>query len=186
MVVNHSRVTVVIPSIAPHAKTLESVPDAVEALVVTEGNRSEARNRGARLARGETIVFCDDDISFRAELFWKCIESKRDREILGLEDYDFGLLLTRFMLISKSDFFAIGAFDESLNHMEDTDFCIRAKAAGYSLSPIPRGSVLHIEHKGRIGKMERRIYYLRLLKKHKVAFLRLLLLMFRRKYLHAL
>jgi len=175
------KVSVIIPTLSKNPKTLESIPNCVEVLIITEGNRSEARNKGAYIARGDILVFCDDDIIFTEDFFWNVIRKKRKREIIGLEDYDFGLLLTRFLVVGKDEFMDIGGFDESLNHMEDTDFCIRAREKGYKLVIIPRDLVTHIEHETRINIWERRLYYLRLLKKHKFKFLMLLLKMLAKK-----
>jgi len=162
-------------------KTIESIPRGVEVLIIREGNRSEARNKGAHMASGEILVFCDDDIVFTEDFFWEVIKRKKDREIIGLEDYDFGLLLTRFMVVSKKEFMDINGFDESLNHMEDTDFCLRAKKKGYKLVKLPRDSVIHIEHECRVRRWERWLHYFKLLKKHKLEFLILLLKLVKRK-----
>lgn len=166
-------VSVVIPTLGRNPKTLESIPDEVETLVINEGNKSEARNKGAREASGDLLLFCDDDISFSEEFLVDCLDRKwrGEHEIVGLEDYDFELLLTRFLLISKEAFFDIGGFDGRLNTMEDTDFCLRATKKGYVLKALPMNSVHHVEHPSRIGKWERRRHLLKLIAKHKTMFL---------------
>lgn len=166
-------VSVVIPTLEGNPDTLKCIPDEMETLVISEGNRSEARNKGAREANGDLLLFCDDDISFDKEFLENCLDRKwiNGYDVIGLEDYDFGLLLTRFLLIGKGAFVDIGGFDENLDTMEDTDFSLRAIKKGYTLKVLPRDSVRHIEHGNRIGKWERRQHFLRLIFKHKTMFL---------------
>jgi len=175
-------VTMVIPSISPTAKTLESVPDGVEAIVVTEGNISQARNRGAAQAKGRILVFCDDDVAFSEDLFWNYVDSLKDGEVLGLKDYDFGLLIGRFIVISKTDFNKVGGFDERLPNLEDTDFCIRAQKAGLAIKQLPRDSITHLPHElRRTDAWKNRWFYVRLFRRHGFRFALLFVRMVRRK-----
>jgi GT2 family glycosyltransferase len=143
---NASDVSVVIPTLDDDPSTLDSIPDGVETAVVSEGNRAEARNIGAARTSGEVLVFCDDDIVFDESFLSEQIESLEEGVVLGLEDFDFGLLLTRFLAIHRVDFEALDGFDPRLNHMEDTEFSLRARSAGLTVRPIPRTSVEHIDH----------------------------------------
>ncbi len=91
-------------------------------------------------------MFCDDDVSFDESFLWKQVEATETGTILGLEDFDFGLLLTRFMIVHRVDFEELGGFDERLNHMEDTEFCLNALSRGKTLNELPRCAVHHEEH----------------------------------------
>ena len=104
-----------------------------------------------------------------------------DGEILGLEDFDFGLLLTRFMVVSKSDFERVGGFDETLTDLEDTDFRLRAKKAVLSITAVPRDSISHFDYPVRIGNWKRRVFYVRMFSRRGLGFLPLFLRMARKK-----
>lgn len=144
-------VSVVVPSLEGSPKTLESVPDGVETEVVVGKPRSVARNMGARRTTGDVIVFCDDDISFSESFFWEQVTSTPEGTITGLRDWDFGYLITRFMIVHRTDFETIGGFDERLNYMEDTEFCLNALSHGHELRALPRDSVDHEDHDS-VGK----------------------------------
>lgn len=139
-------ISVVIPTLEGDPLTLSSVPESVETIVIGEGNRAEARNLGVERASGEIIVFCDDDIRFDEEFFWESVNRVEQGTILGLADFDFGLLLTRFLVVTRRDFEVIGGFDEEFNHMEDTEFCLRARSHNIDLVLIPREEVYHEDH----------------------------------------
>lgn len=140
------RVSVVIPTLQGNPMTLDSVPEGVETAVVQEGSRSEARNAGAGRTSGDVLVFCDDDVVFDETFFWTQVEASEQGTVIGLEDFEFGLLLTRFMVVRRSDFETLGGFDERLNHMEDTEFCLNALSHGMDLDALPRDIVRHEEH----------------------------------------
>lgn len=139
-------VSVVVPSLHGDPLTLESVPDSVETEVVVGKPRSEARNLGAERTDGDVLVFCDDDIVFDEEFFWEQVEGTERGTITGLEDWDFGWLITRFMVVHRADFERLGGFDEHLNYMEDTEFCLNALSHGMELRSLPRDAVYHEEH----------------------------------------
>jgi len=149
-------VSVVIPTLKGNPLTLESVPDGVETVVISDGNRSEARNIGAERTSGEILVFCDDDIVFEESFFWEQVNQLNRGTVIGLEDFDFGLLLTRFLLIYREDFERLGGFDETLNHMEDTEFSLSALSNGLAVCTINRNLVTHREHDS-VGQRKRDI-----------------------------
>ncbi len=141
-----SQVSVIIPTLEAEPLTLDSIPDSVETVVVSEGNRAEARNIGAERTSGEILVFCDDDIIFEESFFWKQVERVEPGTIIGLEDFDFGLLLTRFLVVTRKDFEHLGGFGERLNHMEDTEFSLNALSNNMTIETINRKYVEHEEH----------------------------------------
>lgn len=158
-------VSVIIPSLQGDPLTAESIPKGVETIVVTGERRPVARNLGAERASGDILVFCDDDIEFSEDFFWNQIRATDSDVITGLEDYDFGFLITRFMIVHNDDFIQLGGFDERLNYLEDTEFCLNARSHGLELRPLPRDSVQHEEHDS-IGKnrwvITRNVLYLSL------------------------
>ena len=145
-------ISIIIPTLDANPITLEPVPDSItDVHVVSEGNRSEARNIGARRAENELLIFLDDDVTFSEDWFWEIVESMHSGEVVGVEDFTHGLLLTRFLAIYNQDFQIVGEFDEKLNHMEDTEFSLRALSHGMKIKTIPRDSITHFEHKP-VGK----------------------------------
>jgi GT2 family glycosyltransferase len=144
-------VSVVIPSLEGDPLTLESVPDGVEVEVVVGERRPAARNLGVERTSGDVVVFCDDDIRFSEPFFREQIERTPEGVLTGLEDWDFGWLITRFMVVHRSDFERIGGFDERINYMEDTEFCLKALRNGMELRSVSRDEVYHEPHES-VGK----------------------------------
>lgn len=155
-------VSVVIPTLAGDPLTLESVPEGVETAVVAEGNRAEARNIGAERTSGEVLVFCDDDIAFEESFFRESLAAVEPGVVVGLADFEFDLLLTRFLAVTRADFERLGGFDPRLNHMEDTEFSLHALASGMELRSIPRDAVHHEDHEsagqGRLPTLKNTLY----------------------------
>lgn len=149
-------VSAVIPTIGDQRPiTCASIPNNVETVVVREGNRSEARNIGADRATNDILVFCDDDIRFDPSFFWHQTKRLEGNEVRGLKDYGLGYILTRFMVIHKDDFDHIGGFDERLDHMEDTEFAIRAERSGMDITRLSRYQVFHEDHDNDITTRKR-------------------------------
>lgn len=163
-------VSVVIPSLDGGADTLESVPDGVEVTVVTDGGRAEARNIGSGQTHGDILVFIDDDVAFDESWFWRQVEQTPPGVVTGLEDHDFGMLLTRFLIIHRSDFERIGGFDDRMQHIEDTEFCLRARKHRLGLRALPRDSVDHEDHANDITTRVRVKWLWYTLRKHPALF----------------
>lgn len=158
-----SDVSVVIPSIKDDVLTLESVPEDVPVSVEREGSLNEARNRGVRNADTDIVAILDDDIAFSEELFEALVEAVDDNVLLGVADWEFGLVAGRVMIFHKSLWKDIGGFDERLrSHNGDTDFALRAHDAGYSIETVPRGLFHHEDHERSITTWDRawRLAYL--------------------------
>lgn len=158
-----SDVSVVIPSIKDDVLTLESVPDGVSVSVEREGSLNEARNRGVRNADTDIVAILDDDITFSEELFNTLVESVEEDTLLGVADWEFGLVAGRVMIFHKSLWEDIGGFDERLrSHNGDTDFALRAHDAGYSVRTVPRDLFYHENHERSITTWDRawRLAYL--------------------------
>lgn len=158
-----SDVSVVIPSIKDEVLTLESVPEGVPVSVEREGSLNEARNRGVRNADTDIVAILDDDIAFSEELFDALVESVEEDTLLGVADWEFGLVAGRVMIFHKSLWRNIGGFDERLrSHNGDTDFALRAHDAGYQVMTVPRDLFYHEEHERSITTWDRawRLAYL--------------------------
>ena len=135
-------------------------------------NRARARNRGVAAARSRLFAFTDADCAAHAE--WleallrcqghaslvagdvKLNTSQRPNAIerfealwrFGQEAWvrQQGWAATANLLVHGEAFDAVGGFDPGWRHIaEDVDFCIRARAAGYSLGYC--GDAV-VEHQG--------------------------------------
>ena len=110
-------VTVVIPTLKESRSdipTLESVPDGVPVNIQRESPISAARNRGVENADTEYVIELDDDISFDRDL-WDEVMDTVDREtIVGMEDWDYGLIVTRLIAFHRDAWVEVGGFDERL------------------------------------------------------------------------
>lgn len=158
-----SNVSVVIPSIKDDILTLESVPDDVPVSVEREGSLNEARNRGVRNVDTNIIAILDDDIAFSEGLFNAMVDSVNENVLLGVDDWEFGLVAGRVMIFHKSLWEDVGRFDERLqSHNGDTDFSLRAFDAGYSVETVPRDLFYHEDHERSITTWDRawRLAYL--------------------------
>lgn len=148
--------SVVIPSIKEDVLTLESVPEDVPVSVEREGTLNEARNRGVRNANTDIVVILDDDIAFSEEVFNTLVESVEEDILLGVSDWEFGLVAGRVMIFYKSLWQDIGGFDERLrSHNGDTDFALKSHDAGYDMYRVPRTLFHHKEHERSITTWDR-------------------------------
>ena len=159
-------ITVVIPTLEESRSdipTLESVPDGVPVNIQKESPISAARNRGVERADTEYVIELDDDISFDRSLWEEVIETVDRETVVGMEDWDYGLIVTRLIAFHRDAWVKTNGFDECLgSHMEDTDFAIKLDDAGYDLRSIEQERIKHIPHENRITTMDRawRLVYL--------------------------
>ncbi|WP_164721999.1 glycosyltransferase family 2 protein [Haloterrigena salifodinae] len=155
--------SVVIPSIKDDVLTLESVPEDVPVSVEREGSLNEARNRGIENAETDIVAVLDDDIAFSEELFYALVDEVDEDVLLGVADWEFGLVAGRVMIFYKSLWRDIDGFNERLHsHNGDTDFSLRAHNAGYSVKTVPRHLFYHEDHERSITTWDRawRLMYL--------------------------
>jgi GT2 family glycosyltransferase len=148
--------SVVIPTINEEVLTLDSTPNGVDVNVVREGTLNEARNQGVRQATHDKIVIMDDDISFD-EYFLHFLEDAIDRDrLVGLEDWDLGLVAGRVMAFYRETWKEIGGFDERLqSHMGDTDFALNFTENKREIYALPRDIVYHEPHERSITTWDR-------------------------------
>ncbi|WP_181686631.1 glycosyltransferase family 2 protein [Halorhabdus salina] len=148
-----SGVTVVIPTISETVLTKESLPEEVSVVVVREGTLNEARNRGVETADTEKVLLLDDDVRFSESFFWDVVDRIEPEKLVGMEDWNYGLVAGRLMGFTKETWRTAGGFDERLrSHMGDTDFAICCHKHGYEIEQIPQSQ---IEHEGPPGAIER-------------------------------
>ena len=146
-------ISIIIPSIKPCNITLESLggcPVPYEVIIVKKQGLGYARNYGAKQAKHDLLVFLDDDLTLKAEV-WS--------HVLGVEHGEFRMTLfsyfpcTRVMAIHKKDYWSIGGFNSSLQYTEDDDFYVRALDAGLKFKEIPISLVVHQPHVRRCGNI---------------------------------
>ncbi|MFB6177328.1 MAG: glycosyltransferase family 2 protein, partial [Halobaculum sp.] len=132
-------VSVVVPTINEQVLTRESVPDGVPVIVARGGTLNQARNRGVERAETERVIVLDDDVRFSQEFFWSVVDRIAPDRLVGMADWNYGLIAGRLMAFTKSLWRSVGGFDERLrSHMGDTDFAISAAERGYDIERIPQ------------------------------------------------
>lgn len=132
---------------------------------------AHARNRGAQVANGTALAFCDaDDVvgdgwvaaignalsryDFVASKFETSILNNRDADNdgevtqhYGLQEYTYPQFLSHSggcgLGIKKSIHEAVGGFNEDMLRLEDTDYCWRVQLSGIKFHFIPE-AVVHI------------------------------------------
>lgn len=121
----------------------------VRYLYAPEPNRGKARNRGAEVARGRYLLFCDDDVSLppgwiaaHAAAHAAAEDRVVNGPIVNVSSYEMrpkpkpanysrAFLCTCNASLSKAAFVAAGGFDESfdLYGWEDTELGVRLRSA---------------------------------------------------------
>ncbi|HXN53033.1 MAG TPA: glycosyltransferase [Candidatus Acidoferrum sp.] len=148
----------------------ESYHEAVNITVLLHPkiNISSLRNAGAAASNGEYLIFLDADmvvhehwlqraaklfVSSKAEIiggFYEVPENsswvarvwftRKMKEVNLSPSY----AASGNLMIRRSQFDAIGGFDESLATSEDCDFCCRARALGLSIAQYRTIAVVHL------------------------------------------
>ncbi len=114
-------------------------------------NLAMIRNAGAQNARGEFLITVDADSTVSENIFTEILKNFRNRNVIGggviiyPERWSMGIFLTALCLLPiilwhrilcglffcrRTDFHAIGGFNEKLASVEDIDFAKRLKAYG--------------------------------------------------------
>ena len=139
--------SVIIPSIKPDIATLHSLTSNMDVIVSRKQGIGYARNYGASQARGNLLVFLDDDLTLKPKAW---------RYIFNVAEGEFGMTYkqefpcTRIMAIHKADFWRVGGFDSNIKYNgEDRDFYVRALTQGLRHKQIPISTIQHMGHKPR-------------------------------------
>jgi len=101
---------------------------------------------GARKAKGDFLLFIDDDTYFSEETYRKYILDVFLKHPNDIVCADHPILSTRVLGISKKLFFDLGGFDESFETGEDADLGFRALERGIKIRKIPKSVIFHREH----------------------------------------
>lgn len=140
-------------------------------LRMTNGGPARARNAGWRIARGEVVVFTDDDVvpsdtwlrdmeaamrdtgaaavgGVVRSLTTGFVEDFVTAERLvdhGRDDGEVRFLVTANLAVKRSVLESVGGFDETfpLAAGEDTDLSFRLRKAGHRLAVVPSAEVGH-------------------------------------------
>jgi glycosyltransferase involved in cell wall biosynthesis len=128
-------------------RSLEHCPVPYEVIISNKRGLGFARNWGARQAKNDLLVFLDDDLWLKDEI-WKEILSTRKGEF-KMTFFE-GFPITRVMAIHKEDFWSIGGFDERILYTsEDRDFYARAVMKPLRFIKIPANLTIHMAHQRR-------------------------------------
>jgi len=133
-------------------------------------NAAAARNRGAKMARGEILSFLDDDDLYfpsKLEAVAKTFQEHKRAGVV-ITGFDTGSLQGHFSLngnvrkqltarfhtlptsilsVRRRLFEKLGGFDESMTPSEDIEFCLRASLVTEFVS-VPEPLVFHRQHSG--------------------------------------
>lgn len=128
------------------------------AQVVKGGSQSEGRNRGAKHAKGETLLFLDADVTFNKNFLARCLLEFENKKLdlaccyFDTKDFSFEIRMVyetwnrgkylrqntplpdgegQCLWIKKQVFDALGGFDEKVRISEDVEFIHRAVATKY-------------------------------------------------------
>jgi glycosyltransferase involved in cell wall biosynthesis len=145
-----SAISIIITTIRDNVITigsLEHCPVPYEVIISKKRGLGFARNWGAKQAKNDLLVFLDDDLRLKDEI-WKEILSTRKGEFKMT--FQEGFPITRVMAIHKEDFWSIGGFDEKILYTgEDRDFYARAVMKPLHYIEIRTSLTVHMAHQRR-------------------------------------
>ncbi|MEM3551571.1 MAG: glycosyltransferase [Candidatus Bathyarchaeia archaeon] len=136
-------ISIIITSMKDKIATLSTIKlDAEHEIIISRKHGlGFARNWGARQAKGDLLVFLDDDLILKNG-FWD--------EVSKIREGQFSMpypIVARVLAIHRKDFWKIGGFDERIRvTCEDVDFYFRAIEKGLKFRIFPSNLFVHIEH----------------------------------------
>ncbi len=146
-----TKVSVIIPTRLGQRRlvTLDSLKgiDGIEIIIEHDQKGldiSRTRNRGARKAIGDKLVFMDDDISFTKDFFEKFVNAIKPNTMVGLSLGNERWVASRAMGFMKDDFWRLGGFFERFGYRGmDVELSFRAQELGIKIVSFPVNSVIH-------------------------------------------
>jgi glycosyltransferase involved in cell wall biosynthesis len=143
------KISIIVPTLKDEpltAKSLFHCPVPYQLILSKKRGLGYARNYGARQAKYDLLVFLDDDLTLKPEI-WEQLLNTRKGEFKMAK---WPKPVTRAMVIHREDFWRVGGFDESIKAMgEDLVFYIEAIQHGLNFSEIPIGLMIHEDHEPR-------------------------------------
>ena len=143
-------VSIIMTTIKDNITTLDSLkycPVPHEVITSRKYGLGLARNWGAKQAKNNLLVFLDDDLELKDEIWREILETQKGEFRMTFLK---GFPITRVMAIHKEDFWKIGGFDQRiLFTSEDRDFYVRALMNGLHFRAIPIGLTVHKPHRRR-------------------------------------
>ena len=173
---------------APCMKELLSHDSRIKYFKIEEKGLPNARNYGVSKARGEIILFCDDDVMLSRGFVSHHARNYEDESVAGVagrvlsqgpsssvkryEDNPRRIAKIRWFDLYQYDNFdsnvrtpadhaqgcnmsfrreiilRLGGFDKRFGgtaHLEETDFCIRLRNAGYGMAFDPEAELIHLK-----------------------------------------
>jgi glycosyltransferase involved in cell wall biosynthesis len=139
---------------------------ALRVLSLTNGGQARARNEAIRAARGEYVLFCDDDLVLEPDVIaWhRAFHAQFERSVAvgSVTTEDGGAVyaprlpswqnLTGMNVsVARAALLEVGLFDEGFRGYggEDLDLGLRLQAAGYRFRPLAKAGSLHLAPRSR-------------------------------------
>lgn len=120
--------------------------EVTEVIIRHDYGRSKARNEGAKRAKGNFLLFLDDDVDLLPEVWSKYILKLFTAEPNAIVCKEHPVLGTRVCGLSRTLFFQLGGFDEAMETGEDADLGFRALRQNVKIHRIPHDLVTHHTH----------------------------------------
>lgn len=160
----HQALEIIVVDGGSSDNTLEIAKSYADVILVKKSNIAQARNAGAKIAKGEVLIFLDADSAIAPDFISKCSKIFKSKKIAGVygkmvpfeeeRTLKFRILAAigyRFvpklsllfrnpifpgacMVVRKSDFEAINGFREDLDTIEDIDLYRRLFKRGIAQS----------------------------------------------------
>lgn len=161
MIEKNEKISVIITSIKDRNVTRESLgvlpEECFEVIISKTIGLGKARNEGAKKAKGDVLVFFDDDLYIKPKIWEQIKKIKKGSFIMVFDGIAHGSTpepFTRTLVIYKDDFLKVGGFDESIKFSgEDREFFLETIKKGlkpYSIKP--ETSYVHKDHPIRFKK----------------------------------
>ena len=137
-------------------------------IIIMDGDEpvAEKRNKGAERAKGDWLIFIDDDTSIPSNWLQEFMENKKKNAIIGgsVSVMELGntdtCIETCNVLLHKNVMEKI-KFDKSFKRaaQEDYDWCLNAKSNGFDLIRIPNACLYHMKGGSSWYRLKKHFYF---------------------------